>query len=112
VADEILTLLDLVKQLREAQRLLLRALAEQAELEMTGVAGDGLVTVSMRDDGKVNSLAFDPVLFAEADAESLGGLTLAALRQAADALRSAAEEKVAAVRAGFITPAAERHPGH
>jgi nucleoid-associated protein EbfC len=113
VADERPTLQDLVKQAQEGQRRLALAQADLAELEVTGVAGGGLVTVTMRGDGEVASVAFDPAGFDETDAESLAALTLAALRQATDAIRSAAQEKMAAVSAGFgITPGSGRYPGY
>jgi nucleoid-associated protein EbfC len=113
VADEMPNLQDLMKQTQEAQRRLVLARADLAELEVTGVAGGGLVTVIMRGDGEVTGVAFDAAVFDETDAESLGGLTLDALRQATDAIRSATQEKMAAVSAGFgITPGTGRYPGY
>jgi DNA-binding YbaB/EbfC family protein len=113
VADETPTLQDLVQQAQEAQRRLVLARADLAELEVTGVAGNGLVTVMMRGDGEVTGLAFDPAVFDDTDPESLGALTLAALRQATEAIRSATQEKMAAVSASFgITPGANRYPGY
>jgi nucleoid-associated protein EbfC len=111
MADEMPALQDLVQQTQEAQRRLVLAKADLAEMEVAGVAGGGLVTVIMRGDGEVTGVAFDPAVFDDADAESLGALTLTALRQAADALRSATQEKMAAVSACFgITPGADRYP--
>jgi DNA-binding YbaB/EbfC family protein len=113
VADEMPNLEDLMKRTQEAQRRLVLARADLAELEVAGVAGGGLVTVIMKGDGEVTGVAFDPAVFDEADAESLGALTLAALRQATDAIRSAVQEKMAAVSAGFgITPGADRYQGY
>jgi nucleoid-associated protein EbfC len=113
VAEETPTMQDLVKQTQEVQRRLVLARADLAEMEVTGVAGNGLVTVIMRADGEVTGVAFDPTVFDETDAESLGALTLAALAQATDAIRSAVQEKMAAVSAGFgITPRADRYPGY
>jgi DNA-binding YbaB/EbfC family protein len=111
MADEMLTMQDLVKQTQEAQRRLVLAREDLAELEVAGVAGGGLVTVIMRGDGEVTGVAFDPVVFDEADAESLGALTLAALRQATDEIRSAVQEKMAAVSDGLgIAPGADQYP--
>jgi nucleoid-associated protein EbfC len=90
VADETPTVEDLVQRAQEGQQQLVLGRADPSELEVIGVAGGGLVTVVMRGDGEVTGLAFDPAVFDEADAASLGALTLAALRQAADAVRSAA----------------------
>lgn len=113
MADETPNLQDLMKQTQEARQRLVLARADLAELEVTGVAGGGLVTVIMRGDGEVTGVAFDPAVFDEADAESLGGLTLAALRQATDEIRSVTQEKMAAVSAGFgITPGTDRYPSY
>jgi len=111
VADEMPSVDDLVKQTQEAQRRLVLARADLIEMEASGVAGGGLVRVTMRGDGEVTGVVFDPAVFDDADAESLGALTLAALSQATNEIRSAAQDKMAAVTAGFgFTPGADRHP--
>jgi nucleoid-associated protein EbfC len=113
VADEMPTLQDVGQQTQEAKRRLVLARADLAEIEVTGVAGGGLVTVIMRGDGEVTGVAFDPAVFDEADAELLGALTLAALSEATEAIRSATREKMAAVSTGLgIGPGADRHPGY
>jgi nucleoid-associated protein EbfC len=113
VAAEKPTLQDLVKQTQEAQRRLVLARADLAELEVTGVAGNGLVKVVMRGDGEVTGVTFDPAGFEDADAESLAAHTLAALGQATEGIRSATQEKMAAVSAGFgTTPGANRYQGY
>jgi nucleoid-associated protein EbfC len=93
VADETPTPHDLVQQTQEEQRQLVLARADLAELEVVGIAGGGLVTVIMRGDGEVTGVAFDPAVFDEDDARSLGDLTLAALRHAADTIRSVTREQ-------------------
>jgi DNA-binding YbaB/EbfC family protein len=113
VADQVPTLQDLVKQTQEAQRRLALAQTDLAEMEVTGVAGGGLVTVIMRGDGEVTGVEFAPAVFDEADTESLGALTKTALRQATDAIKAATQEKLAAVSAAFgITPGTDRYQGH
>ena len=92
---------DLAKQAQEMRDRLMLARTELAETEVTGTAGGGLVTVTMTGSGEVTRVAFDQAVFDEGDAESLGALTLAAMSQATDAIKSLTMEKMAAVSAGF-----------
>jgi nucleoid-associated protein EbfC len=101
VADTPDTYRDLLDQTRELQRRVNLAQADLMETELSGTAGGGLVTVTMTGDGTVTRVAFDQAVFDEGDAESLGGLTLAAIGQAHEAVRALAADKVAAVSEGF-----------
>jgi DNA-binding YbaB/EbfC family protein len=101
VAGEPLTFSDLARHAQEIQQQLLLARAELAETELTGTAGGGLVTVTMRGDGEVTRVVFDQAAVDEGDAESLARLTLAAMRHATDAVKSLTTERMAAVSAGF-----------
>jgi DNA-binding YbaB/EbfC family protein len=92
---------DLLSRLKETQQRLAVAQADLAETELTGTAGGGLVSVTMRGNGEVTQVAFDPAVFDESDAESLGALTLAAINQAADAVKSAATERLTEASAGL-----------
>ncbi len=92
---------DLVEQTQELQRRFALAQADLAETELAGTAGAGLVTVTMRGDGVVTRVAFDPAVFDDGDAESLAALTLAAISQATERVRAVTEEKMAAVSAGL-----------
>jgi DNA-binding YbaB/EbfC family protein len=92
---------NLAGQMQETQQRLAFAQAELAETELTGTAGGGLVKVTMRGNGEVTRVVFDPAVFDVNDAESLGTLTLAAISQAADAVRSVATEKVMAAVASL-----------
>jgi len=101
VAGEPLTMQDLAKQAQEVRQRLEFARVELAETEVTGTAGGGLVTVTIRGDGEVTRVAFDQAVFEECDAESLAALTFAAIRHATDEIRSVTTEKMAAVSAGL-----------
>jgi nucleoid-associated protein EbfC len=92
---------DLVSQLQETRQRLALTQADLAETEMTGIAGGGLVSVTMRGNGEVTRVAFDPAVFDDSDAESLGALTLAAISQATDAVRAVATEKLTEAAAGL-----------
>ncbi len=75
MAGEPTTLRDLAKQAQEMRERLVLAQAELAEMEVTGSAGGGLVTVTMRGDGEVTRVAFDQAAVDRGDAESLAALT-------------------------------------
>jgi DNA-binding YbaB/EbfC family protein len=107
VAGEPPSLRDLVKQTQEIQRRLVLTQAELAEMEVTRSAGGRLVTVTMRGDGEITRVAFAQAAVDQGDADSLAELTLAAIGQATDAIKSLTTEKMAAVSAGF-----ERGLGH
>jgi DNA-binding YbaB/EbfC family protein len=85
---------DMVKRLALAQ-------TELAEIEVTGTAGGGLVTVIMRVDGEVTRVAIDQAAVDEGDAEALAALTLTAIRHAIDAAKSVATERVATITSGI-----------
>ena len=97
VAGDSLSLRDLMQQAQEMKEQLIYAHGELAEAEVTGTAGGGLVTVTMRGDGEVTRVTFDQAAVDEGDAESLARLTLTAIRHATDAIKSLTTEKMAAV---------------
>ncbi|HEY2794025.1 MAG TPA: YbaB/EbfC family nucleoid-associated protein [Micromonosporaceae bacterium] len=94
MAGESLSLRDLTQQMQEMREQLVLAQAELTEAELTGTAGGGLVTVTMRGNGEVVNVVFDQAALDEGDAESLARLTLTAIRHATDAVRSLATERV------------------
>jgi nucleoid-associated protein EbfC len=101
VAGNQITLQDLARQASELRERLVLVQSDLAEMEVTGSADGGLVTVTMRGDGEVTRVAFDQVALDEGDTESLAALTLTALRRATDALKSLTADKMAALTAGM-----------
>ena len=101
MATEPFALQDLTRQTQEMRQRLVLAQAELAETEVTGTAGGGLVSVTIRGDGEVTRVAFDQAVFEQGNAESLGALTLTAIRHATDEIKSLTAEKMAAVSAGL-----------
>jgi nucleoid-associated protein EbfC len=88
---------DLVNHRQNLQQQLAVARSDLAEMELTRTAGEGLVTVTMTGDGVVTRVAFDQAVFDERDVASLGTLTLAAIRQAADAVNAISAELMTTV---------------
>ena len=67
--------------------------------EVTGIASDGAVAVSMTASGDFLSVHLDPVLVQESSAGELEELLLAALRDAAAQLRERAQERAGSLSA-------------
>ena len=104
MAGEPPTLQDLAKRAQELRERLVFAKIELAEMEVTGSADGGMVTVTMRGDGEVTRVTFDQVAVDEGDAESLAALTLTAIRRAAETLKSIIADKMAELSASFAVP--------
>ena len=91
----------LMKQAQKMQQQLADAQAELAEAEVTGTAGGGLVTVTMRGSGEVLSVKIDPTAVDPDDVETLEDLVVAALHNATEAVRALTEEKMGPVSGGM-----------
>ncbi|SHK44094.1 hypothetical protein SAMN05443637_106146 [Pseudonocardia thermophila] len=78
----------ILQQAQVMQQQLLAAQAELAEAEVTGQAGNGLVTVTMTAAQEVRSVAIDPKVVDPEDVETLQDLVVGAFQ---DAARKAAE---------------------
>ena len=105
MAGEQPTLRDLAKRAQDLRERLVFAKMELAEVEVTGSADGGMVTVTMRGDGEVTRVTFDQAAVDEGDAESLAALTLTALRRATETLKSIIADKMAELSAGIADPA-------
>lgn len=101
MAGEQRTLQDLAKRAEDLRERLVFAKIELAEMEVTGSADGGMVTVTMRGDGEVTRVTFDQSAVDEGDAESLAALTLTAIRRATETLKSMVADKVAELTAGI-----------
>jgi nucleoid-associated protein EbfC len=91
----------LMKQAQKMQQQLADAQAELAEAEVTGTAGGGLVTVTMRGSGEVLSVKIDPTAVDPDDVETLEDLVLAAIHTANDAVKQLTEEKMGPLTSGL-----------
>jgi DNA-binding YbaB/EbfC family protein len=91
----------LMKQAQKMQQQLADAQAELAEAEVSGTAGGGLVTVTMRGSGEVLSVKIDPTAVDPDDVETLEDLVLAAIHNANDAVKQLTEEKMGPLTSGL-----------
>ena len=91
----------LMKQAQKMQKQLEDAQAELAEIEVTGTAGGGLVTVTMTASGEFRSVKIDPKAVDPDDVETLEDLVLAAVHNASEAARTTTEEKMGPISGGM-----------
>jgi DNA-binding YbaB/EbfC family protein len=91
----------LMKQAQKMQQQMADAQAELAEAQVTGTAGGGLVTVTMTGAGEAVVVKIDPKVVDPDDVETLEDLVLAALHNAAAAVRELTEEKMGPLTAGL-----------
>jgi DNA-binding YbaB/EbfC family protein len=90
-----------MKQAQKMQEQMVTAQAELAEAEVSGTAGGGLVTVTMRGSGDVVAVKIDPKAVDPDDVETLEDLVLAALHNASDSVKALAEEKMGPLTSGL-----------
>jgi DNA-binding YbaB/EbfC family protein len=90
-----------MKQAQKMQEQMAEAQAELAEAELTGTAGGGLVTVTIKGTGEVTSVKIDPKAVDPDDVETLEDLVLAAFHNATEAVRELTEQKMGPLTAGL-----------
>ncbi|OLE25866.1 MAG: YbaB/EbfC family nucleoid-associated protein [Actinobacteria bacterium 13_1_20CM_3_71_11] len=90
-----------MKQAQKMQQQVADAQAELAEAELTGTAGGGLVTVTVKGTGEVSAIKIDPKAVDPDDVETLEDLVLAAFHNATEAQRELTEQKMGPLAAGL-----------
>jgi len=90
----------LMKQAQAMQDNLKKAQAELANIEVSGQAGSGLVTVQMTCKYDVKRVEIDPSLLAD-DKEMLEDLVAAAFNDAVRNAEATSEEKLGKITAGM-----------
>jgi DNA-binding YbaB/EbfC family protein len=91
----------LLAQAQAMQEQLMSAQAELAEAEVTGQAGNGLVTVTQTATGEVRGVRIDPKVVDPDDVETLQDLIVGALADAADAAAAVQAEKMGPLAGGM-----------
>ncbi len=81
----------LMKQAQGMQQKLQDAQAKLAETTVEGVAGSGLVTLTLKGSGELTAMKIGEDIFKEADAETLADLILAAHADAKHKLDTASQ---------------------
>jgi len=78
--------------------------AELADMEAEGIAGGGLVSVTLTGKGVLKGLKIDPSLLKETEVEILEDLIVAAHNQAKEKAEIAMQEKTAELTSGLPLP--------
>jgi len=99
----------LMQQAQRMQEEMKRAQEEIAQLEVTGQAGGGLVSVVMTGRHEVRRVNIDRKMFAD-DAEMAEDLIAAAFNDAVNKISVVSQEKLGGVTAGMNLPAGFKLP--
>ncbi|NOX08423.1 MAG: YbaB/EbfC family nucleoid-associated protein [Gammaproteobacteria bacterium] len=94
---------NIMKQAQQMQANLQKAQQELADMEVTGQAGGGMVSVLMTGKHEVRRVSIDDALFGD-DKEMLEDLVAAAINDAVQRVASTTEEKMASVTGGMQLP--------
>lgn len=103
-------LLGLMGKAKEMQAKFQAMQEEMQNLEATGVAGGGMVSVTLSGKFDMKSLKVDPSVFKESDVEILEDLLLAAHNDAKAKLERTIQEKTQALTAGLPLPPGMKLP--
>ena len=99
----------LMQQAQKMQENLQRAQEELANLEVTGNAGGGMVTVTLSGKMECRKVRIDTSVFE--DAEMAVDLIAAAFNDAVNKANAASQEKMGAATAGMPMPPGMKLPG-
>ena len=99
----------LMQQAQKMQENMQRAQEELANLEVTGNAGGGMVTVTLSGKMECRKVRIDPGVFE--DAEMAEDLIAAAFNDAVNKANAASQEKMGAATAGMPMPPGMKLPG-
>lgn len=100
---------NIMKQAQRMQENMQKAQQELAEMEVTGQAGGGLVSVVMNGRHDVKRVNIDAGLLKE-DKEMLEDLLAAAVNDAVRQIESRTQEKMASLTAGMGLPSGFKMP--
>ncbi|NLE81669.1 MAG: YbaB/EbfC family nucleoid-associated protein [Rhodococcus sp.] len=91
----------LLAQAQQMQQQLMAAQQEMAAAEVTGQAGGGLVTATVKGTGEVVGLTIDPKVVDPDDVETLQDLVIGAIADASGKAQEFAAEKLGPLAGGM-----------
>ena len=100
----------MMKQAQMMQERLQKAQEEIAKMEVTGVAGAGLVKVTMNGAHEVRRVEIDDQVAGKEEKDLLEDLIAAAFNDAQRRVEEASKEKMASVTAGMQLPPGVKLP--
>jgi len=95
---------NIMKQAQQMQEKMQKAQEELANLEVTGSAGGGMVTLVMTCRHDVKKVTIDPELFNEDDREMVEDLVAAAVNDAVKKVEQTSSEKMSGLTGGMNIP--------
>jgi DNA-binding YbaB/EbfC family protein len=102
---------NIAQMMQQAQRMqdnLKRAQEELAQLEVTGTAGGGMVSITITGKFETRRVRIDPSVLA--DAEMLEDLITAAFNDAVNKVNAESEKRMSAATAGMPLPPGMKLP--
>jgi len=100
---------NMMKQAQKMQENMQKAQAELAEMEVTGKAGGGMVSVIMNGRHDVKRVSIDDALLEE-DKDMLEDLVAAAVNDAVEQVEKTSQEKMAGMMGGMQLPPGMKLP--
>ncbi len=97
-------LMGMMKQVKDMQERMQRLQEELGAVEVTGVAGGGLVSVTLTGKGDMKGVRIDPSLLKPEDAEIVEDLIIAATTDAKAKVEQRVQEKMAEATGGLPLP--------
>ena len=95
---------NLMKQAQEMQAKMQAMQERLAEVEISGVAGAGMITVTLTGKGDMRKVKIDPSLFSSEDAEVVEDLIVAAHNDAKAKVEAYMKEEMAKITGGLNLP--------
>ncbi len=100
----------MLKQASQMQQKMEEMQARLLEVEVSGTAGAGMVTITLNGKGEMRGIKLDPKLFAEGDAEMLQDLIVAAHADAKRKAEAMGQEEMQKLTAGLPIPPGMKLP--
>jgi DNA-binding YbaB/EbfC family protein len=97
-------LMGMMKQVKDMQERMQRLQEELGAVEVTGMAGGGLVSVTLTGKGDMKGVRIDPSLLKPEDAEIVEDLIIAATSDAKAKVEQRVQEKMAEATGGLPLP--------
>ena len=94
----------MMKQAQQMQSKMAELQEQQANMEITGESGGGMVQVTLNGKSEARRVKIDPSLFEDKDAEVLEDLILAAFNDAKGKVEAEMKEKMAELTGGLQLP--------
>ncbi len=101
---------NLMKQAQEMQAKMQAMQERLADMEISGSAGAGMVSITLNGKGEMRSVKIDPSLFKAEDAEVVEDLIVAAFNDAKGKVEAHAQEEMSKITGGLNLPPGMKLP--